>query len=168
MTTSRFQPASRKNVDRTNDPYIPRKCPPEAGICPDCHGINRKKRWYADEKEYAALARTGAALRRCPACRKIADGLPSGVVTLRGRFLRAHRDEILTIARNEERRARGINPLERIMEIREWDESVELLTTDEKLAQRIGREIRKACHGTVSYKWSEDANLLRVTWAREA
>jgi NMD protein affecting ribosome stability and mRNA decay len=168
MTTSRFEPASRKNVDRTNDPYIPRKGAPEVGVCPECHAISRKKRWYADEAEYAVLARSGAALRRCPACRKIADAFPSGVVTLRGRFLRAHRDEILTVARNEERRARGINPLERIMGLRESDGELEILTTDEKLAQRIGREIRKAFRGTVAYKWSEDASLLRVTWARDA
>jgi NMD protein affecting ribosome stability and mRNA decay len=168
MTTSRFEPASRKNVDRTNDPYIPRKGTALVGVCPECHAISRKKRWYMDEAEYALLARSGTALRRCPACRKIADGFPSGVVTLRGRFLRAHRDEILTVARNEERRARGINPLERIMGLKEGDDGVEILTTDEKLAQRIGREIRKAFRGTVDFKWSEDANLIRVTWARDA
>lgn len=83
-------------------------------------------------------------LRRCPACRKIADGFPSGVVTLRGKFLQTHRDEILAIVRNEERRARETNPLERIM------------------------ATRKAYQGTVSYKWSEDANLVRVDWSREA
>jgi NMD protein affecting ribosome stability and mRNA decay len=165
MLTTRYDPASRKNVDRTRDPYIPRKGPLE--VCPDCHAISRKKRWYLDEAEYVSLARTGAVLRRCPACRKIADGFPSGVVILRGRFLRTHRDEILSIVRNEERRARETNPLERIMGIRDGDESVEILTTDEKLAQRIGREIRKAYHGTVSYKWSEDANLVRVDWSRD-
>jgi NMD protein affecting ribosome stability and mRNA decay len=168
MTTSRFHPASRKNVDRTNDPYIPRKGSPEAGVCPDCRAISRKKRWYVDEAEYETLVRSGAPLRRCPACRKIADGFPSGVVTLRGRFLRGHRDELLTVARNEERRARGINPLERIMGTRERDDGMEILTTDEKLAQRIGREIRKAFRGAVDYKWSEDASLLRVTWVRDA
>jgi len=42
-------------------------------------------------------------------------------VTLRGEFLRTHRDEILTIVHNEERRARETNPLERIMAIREED-----------------------------------------------
>jgi NMD protein affecting ribosome stability and mRNA decay len=167
MLTTRFEPASRKNVDRTKDPYIPRKGPLEVGVCPECHAISRKKRWYVDEAEYVSLARTGAVLRRCPACRKIADGFPSGVVTLRGKFLQTHRDEILAIVRNEERRARGTNPLERIMDIRDGGESVEILTTDEKLSQRIGREIRKAYHGTASYKWSEDANLLRVNWARD-
>ncbi|HEX9190862.1 MAG TPA: BCAM0308 family protein [Candidatus Deferrimicrobiaceae bacterium] len=168
MTTSRYQPASRKNVDRTNDPYIPGKGAPEAGVCPECHAISRKKRWYVDEAEYGVLARSGAPLRRCPACRKIADGFPSGVVTLRGRFLRTHREEILTVARNEERRARRVNPLERIMGLSEGADGVEILTTDVKLAQRIGREIRKAFRGIVGYKWSEDANLLRVTWARDA
>ena len=169
MLTSRFEPASRKNVDRTRDSYNPRKGPLDVGICPGCHSISRKKRWYLDEAEYVSLARSGGAvLRRCPACRKIADGFPSGVLTLRGGFLRTHRDEILTIVRNEERRARGTNPLERIMAIREGDGSVEILTTDEKLAQRVGREIRKAYQGTVSYKWSEDANFVRVNWSREA
>ena len=167
MLTSRFEPASRKNVDRTRDSYIPRKGPLNVGVCPDCHAINRKKRWYLDDAEYVFLARAGAVLRRCPACRKIADGFPSGVVTLRGKFLQTHRDEVLTIVRNEERRARGTNPLERIMAIRDGGESVEILTTDEKLAQRIGREIRKAYQGTVSYKWSQDANLVRVNWSRD-
>jgi len=167
MLTPRFDPASRKNVDRTRDPYIPRKGPLEVGVCPGCHAISRKKRWYMDEAEYVSLVRTGAMPRRCPACRKIADGFPSGVVTLRGGFLRTHRDEILTIVHNEELRARETNPLERIMGIRDEDESVEILTTDEKLAQRIGREIRKAYQGAVSYKWSEDANLVRVNWSRD-
>ena len=89
------------------------------------------------------------------------------MLTLRGAFLKFHRDELLKIARNEERRARGINPLERIMEIRDGDRCVELLTTDGKLAQRIGREIRKAYQGSVSFKWSEDADLMRVTWTRD-
>jgi NMD protein affecting ribosome stability and mRNA decay len=167
MLTTRFEPASRKNLDRTGDPYIPRKGPLDVGVCPECHAISRKKRWYLDEAEYVFLARTGAVLRRCPACRKIADGFPSGVVTLRGKFLQTHRDEILAIVRNEERRARETNPLERIMDIRDGGESVEILTTEEKLAQRIGREIRKAYHGIASYKWSKDANLLRVNWSRD-
>lgn len=167
MLTPRFDPAGRKNVDCTRDPYIPRKGPNEVGVCPKCHAISRKKRWYMDEAEYVSLVRTGAVLRQCPACRKIADGFPCGVVTLSGKFLRTHREEVLMIVRNEERRACETNPLERIMGIRDEGESVEILTTDEKLAQRIGREVRKACQGTVSYKWSEDAHLIRVNWSRD-
>jgi len=53
------------------------------------------------------------------------------------------------------------------MEIHEGEDGMELLTTDEKLAQRIGREIRKACGGSVEYRWSEDTKLLRVHWVRD-
>lgn len=168
--SNRFNPASRKNVDRETDPYLPRKGATAVGVCPRCHAIRRNKRWHLDEKEYAELTRKGgaAAAERCPACRKIADGFPSGVVLLRGGYLRDHRDEILKLARNEEKRAMGFNPLERIISIKEESGKLEIATTDEKLAQRIGREVRKACRGTVEYKWSADCKLLRVNWAREA
>jgi hypothetical protein len=166
----RFSPASRKNVDRETDPYIPRKSASAIGACPKCHAIRRNKRWYLNEKEYAALTRKrgAATLERCPACRKIADGFPSGVVLLRGAYVGLHRDEILKLVRNEEKRAVGINPLERIISVTEINGKMEIATTDEKLAQRIGRELRKACRGTVEYKWSEDSKLLRVNWVREA
>lgn len=167
---SRFSPASRKNVDRETDPYIPRKSASAVGACPKCHAIRRYKRWHMNEKEYAALTlKSGAViLERCPACRKIADGFPSGVVLLRGAYLSLHRDEILKLVRNEEKRAAGTNPMERIISITEENGKMEIATTDEKLAQRIGRELRKACRGTVEYKWSEDSKLLRVNWVREA
>lgn len=166
---NRFNPASRKNVDRETDPYIPRKSASSVGACPKCHAIRRNKRWHMDEKEYAALTRKSAAsLERCPACRKIADGFPSGVILVRGGYLRGHREQIMRLARNEEKRAMGINPLERIISVEDVDGRLEITTTDEKLAQRIGRELRKACRGTLEYKWSEDSKLLRVNWAREA
>ncbi len=171
MTRTLYSPASRKNVDRETDPYIPRKGASAVGICPKCRAIYRNKRWVIDEKEYAARTRKGAAEEvvwaRCPACRKIEHGFPAGVVTLSGGYLRDHRDDILNLIRNEEKRAMGINPLERIIRMEDRGGTLEIATTNEKLAQRIGREVRKACRGTVEYKRSEDAKLLRVTWARE-
>src|SRR3990172_5296253 len=143
---SRFSPASRKNVDRETDSYIPRKSAPSVGVCPKCHAIRRNKRWHLDEKEYTALAlkRGAAVLERCPACRKIADGFPSGAVLLRGGYLRENRDEILKLVRNEEKRDMGVNPMERIISVTEVSGKMEIATTDEKLAPRIGRELPKA------------------------
>ncbi len=169
MARFSYSPAHKKNVHRETDPYIPKRSPQATGWCPDCHAICRTKRWYFDEAEYAARTRRGDGVpRRCPACRKIADGFPGGLVTLRGGYLRDHREEILNLVRNEEKRAMGFNPLERIMRITEADDRVEIATTVEKLAQRIGREVRKACRGELEYKWSEDSKLLRVNWQREA
>lgn len=170
MARYMYSPAHKKNVTRETDPYIPKKSAPSVSVCPGCRAICRTKRWFFDEKEYKALTRKGAGpvRRRCPACRKIADGFPAGLVTLRGGFLREHRQEILNLVRNEEKRAMGINPLGRILHLKESEEGFEVATTGEKLAQRIGREVHKACSGTVEYKWSEDSKLLRVHWEREA
>ncbi len=52
------------------------------------------------------------------------------------------------------------------MEDRESDGTITVTTTDEKLAQRIGREVRKAFRGSLEYRWSEDDKVVRVSWAR--
>jgi len=171
MARFTYSPAHKKNVTRETDPYLPKKAAPSLGICPGCRAICRNKRWYLDEREYSLLTRKKGPVtvrRRCPACRKIADGFPSGVVTLRGGFVREHREEIRNLVRNEEKRAMSFNPLSRIIEWKEHEDGFELSTTAEKLAQRIGKEVQKACSGTVTYKWSGDSKLLRVNWVREA
>ena len=39
--------------------------------------------------------------------------------------------------------------------------------TNEKLAQKIGRALKKAYDGRVEYKWPEDGKLIRVNWRRD-
>lgn len=168
MATIRVNPANRKYLDNSTDPYTSRKSPSCPVLCPKCHAIQRHKRWHLDVREAEELLRKkdGVQVRRCPACRKIADGFPGGLVHLEGEYLRRHREEIVNLIRNEERRAMGVNPMARIMSLEEREDEVDIATTDEKLAQRIGREVCKACSGKVEYKWSEDTKLLRVNWAR--
>lgn len=83
-------------------------------------------------------------------------------------FLSGHREEIVNLIRNEEERAMDINPLGRIIAITEENSKMVVTTTNEKLAQRIGRELKKAYRGRTEYHWSEDDKCLRVTWARES
>ena len=164
----RYNPASfKKKVDTQTDSYIPRGAPAKVVVCPGCHALSTGKRWCLDEAAYVKLR--GVKTTRevfCPACEKIRDGYPSGQVTLKGPFLVEHREEILRIIANEEKRARGLNPLHRIMSLSDENGRLEVTTTDEKLAQRIGREIRKACGGTVAYGWSHNNKFLRVQWER--
>lgn len=169
MPRTLYSPASRKNVDSETDPYIARRSAASAAVCPTCRAVCRNKRWYLDEVAYRRLtSRNEAVLRTCPACRKIAHGFAAGIVTLRGNYLRLHRSDIMNLVRNEEKRARGFNPLARIVHVKEGEDWMEIATTAEKLAQRIGREVYKACRGTLEYKWSEDAKVVRVNWARSA
>lgn len=164
----RYNPASfKKKVDTQTDSYLPKGAPGKVVVCRGCHALSTGKRWILDEAAYAKHLRAGTARQVfCPACEKMRDGYPGGQVTLKGPFLAEHREEILRIIANEEKRARGFNPLHRIMSISDENRRLEITTTDEKLAQRIGRELRKACGGTVAYGWSHNNKFLRVQWER--
>jgi len=43
---------------------------------------------------------------------------------------------------------------------------MEVTTTTEKFAQRLGAMLKKAYKGDVEYKWSADVKLARVIWSR--
>lgn len=135
-------------------------------VCEGCQAVYRNKRWYIGPE----ASKPGSVTTKvvCPACLKIRDNFPGGIVTLAGGYVLPHKRDILKLVKNEEDRARGFNPLERVMAIKENGRgSVIITTTNEKLAQRLGRAIKKAFHGEVSYRWSHDNKLVRVDWERE-
>jgi NMD protein affecting ribosome stability and mRNA decay len=149
----------------TKDSYLPRGASAKEAVCEGCRAVYRNKRWYAGT---AAGPKAGTATVVCPACLKMRDDFPGGIVTLKGAYVLAHKSDILRLVKNEEERARGFNPLERVMSIRENGRGgIMISTTNEKLAQRLGRAIKKAFHGTVAYGWSHDNKLVRVEWTRE-
>ena len=148
----------------TTDAYLGKGAQGVA-VCEGCQAVYRNKRWYVGPE--ALLPGTVSATVVCPACLKIRDNFPGGIVTLAGTYVLPHKREILKLVKNEEDRARGFNPLERVMAIKENGRgSVIITTTNEKLAQRLGRAIKKAFHGEVSYRWSHDNKLVRVDWER--
>ena len=158
---------SKKNVKTDSDPYLSKESHCGVALCKRCRGIYHNKHWSFDENKYNAfLKKRDITFVVCPACQKIKDGYPEGVVTLRGDFLKKHKEEILNLIKNEEDRAKGFNPLERIINIDESDEKIVVTTTNEKIAQRIGREVYKAYQGKIEYKWSHDNRMVRVEWTR--
>ncbi len=160
---------SYKKKTDSKDPYIPKAAAP-VSVCTDCRHVYMNKRWYADNGVYESVIKTrGSTETICPACRKIRDKFPGGVLTLNGAAAAAFRDDLMNLIKNEERKARGINPLERVMSIEENGRGdIIINTTNEKLAQRLGRAVKKAFHGDVTYRWSHDNKLVRVDWQAEA
>jgi hypothetical protein len=96
---------------------------------------------------------------------KIKDRYPSGELHIFG-VEPAERGEIVRILRNEEERARTKNPLERIMRLHMENGGWKIETTTEKLAQRLGRSLRKARGGKVAYKWGHNNKFVRVVWEK--
>jgi NMD protein affecting ribosome stability and mRNA decay len=159
-----------KKKTSTADPYLPRGASKKVSVCSGCRAVYMNKRWYADEALFiSSLSSPDTVKMVCPACLKIRDNFPGGIVTLKGDYVIPHKQELMNLIKNEEARARGFNPLERVMSIRENGHgNIVISTTNEKLAQRFGRAIKKAFHGEVTYQWSHDNKLARVDWVREA
>jgi hypothetical protein len=155
----------RQRKDRTieevvHDPYQERYKPRDPAACPDCGAVFNHGRWRWMPKPAEAHDHL------CPACRRTQEKFPAGYVTLEGEFFDAHRDEILHLARNEEQRAKGDHPLERIMDIQQEGGKTVVSTTDLHLARRIGDAVHHAYQGTLDIKYSPNEYLVRVFWQR--
>jgi len=134
---------------------------PDPTACPECGAMFRNGRWTWGEPP-ADAHRTA-----CPACRRIADDYPAGVVVAEGEFAAGHVEEILGLARNLEEREKREHPLKRIMSVSDpADGPIEIATTDAHLAHGIGDALHHAYQGELDARYTDKENLLRVHWRR--
>jgi NMD protein affecting ribosome stability and mRNA decay len=154
------QPRTDRTPDRQLDSYgLPGKLP-DPTACTSCGAIYRDGRWTFGSPP-ADAHRT-----RCPACRRIEDDYPAGVVTVSGEFAAAHAEEIRRLARNVEAREKAEHALKRIMAIETEGGGLRIKTTDAKLARGIGEALQHAYRGELDYRMSEAENVMRVEWKR--
>ena len=102
----------------------------------------------------------------CPACHRINDKYPKGMLTLNGPYFIANRTEILNLARNEEAKEKKEHPLARIMAIEEHPEGTVITTTDTHLPRRIGEALHHAYDGNFSFHYDEGEQFVRAKWTR--
>jgi len=131
--------------------------------CPKCGACYRKGRWTW------RTAPTGSHEQLCPACERIADRYPAGVLHVEGAFAAAHRDDLIGLVRNIEERERSDHPLKRVMSLRTRKNGFVVETTDGKLAQTLGRALHKAHDGKLEHPptTADKENLVRVRWVRD-
>jgi NMD protein affecting ribosome stability and mRNA decay len=157
----------RGRAKTSEDPYISDEGMKEPALCITCRALYQNKRWTLDPKTFDELEASGEGhWVTCPACQKIAEGYPEGVVTLRGDYLWEHEEEIFNILKNEEAKAMAKNPLERIISMFRENDDLVIETTEEKLAEHLGRALHKAHQGELKVTWTEDHAICRVTWER--
>lgn len=150
----------QRNV-RSLDVYLSKRGLPEGASCRGCGIVYHNKRWQRE-----SVRGEGNCEVLCPACQRMEDHNPAGVVTLSGPYLASHRNEILNTIKQQEAKAREKNPIGRIMEITEEKDRITVTTTEDKLAQKLGREVYKSQKGELHYQWSHDQHMVRVAWTR--
>lgn len=130
----------------------------EPTVCPQCGSVFRSGRWQWGD------APAGAHSAICPACHRIQDQFPAGFVTLQGPFFLSHKEEILHLVRNHEKRERTDHPLQRIISVEEQADGVVVTTTDIHLARGVGEALHHAYQGELEFHYNPQENLLRVHW----
>lgn len=143
-----------------SDAYGLRGKLPEPTACPDCGALYRDGRWTWGSPP-ADSHRT-----RCPACRRIADGMPAGIVTVQGEFAAAHRAEIEGLLRNIEEREKREHALKRIIALSDEDGKLVITTTDARLAHALANALHHAYQGELDSRFTEAENVFRATWSR--
>lgn len=149
--------AGRAQRDPIHDPYQHRQKFAEGGACPQCGAIYRAGRWQWGEAENSFP-------QTCPACRRINDRAPAGVVTLRAPLDQLRKIDIIGLARNQEEAEKNEHPLNRIIGIDETPEGIVVTTTDIHLPRRIAEAVRRAFGGTLQIDFDEDGHFVRVNW----
>lgn len=141
-----------------HDTYKSRGKLSEPTVCPQCGALFHKGRWTWRPRP------AGAHEEICPACHRIRDDYPAGILELSGPFLETHKEEVLNAVRNQEAQAKREHPLCRIIKIDEKAEGIVITTTDTHLPRRIGETLWHAYHGELDLHYGQDPRLIRMTW----
>ncbi|MGH9258015.1 MAG: BCAM0308 family protein [Vicinamibacterales bacterium] len=154
-----------KRVDHDGGRHRPPRAAGEPALCAGCGAVYVKRRWSQAVPARVLAARAGSPLtvRMCPACRRRRTGEAHGYVHIGGDFFPNHRADLEHLLRNEAARARENNPLQQILSWQALDDGGVLITTStEHFAQRLGRALEKAYHGTLRYGFSHENKVAYI------
>jgi NMD protein affecting ribosome stability and mRNA decay len=150
--------AGRAQEDHILDPYQRQQKMHEPTVCRRCGAVFHQGRWQWGTRP------AGAVEDICPACRRIEEKLPAGVVTVHGTLPALRRDEVIALARHQEEAEKVEHPLNRIMSIEDSAEGLVITTTDIHLPRRLGEALKRAMHGDLDLHFDEAGYFVRVDW----
>ncbi|GEM_PF-348514 len=155
---------NRSGVRDDKSPNVVRKAktPPDPSICERCGAVYQRKTWRSDRKVTDELS-AKADWVVCPACEQVSRQEGQGRLVLLGTGVAANKETIRRRIENVARRATVTQPERRIISVDELgargEEGLEVLTTSQKLAHRIVRELVKLFDGSARYSWQDDGTL---------
>jgi hypothetical protein len=131
--------------------------PAEPTACDRCGAVFVRRSWHrTGSVSHALLAR--ARWSTCPACEQTRADEYLGRVLVRGDG--AHDADVRHRIANVAARAGTTQPERRVVSIERQGDTLEVLTTSQKLAHRIVHELRKLLGGRAAYRWSDDGSLF--------
>jgi NMD protein affecting ribosome stability and mRNA decay len=136
---------------------------PEPSACERCGAVFSRRVWHRPAAVgHALLARVR--WTTCPACEEAKHEEYHGRVLIRGDAGRTHEALIRRRIANVVERAGSTQPERRLVSMERRGDTLEVLTSSQKLAHRIVHELKKLLGGRATYSWSEDRSLF-ATWS---
>lgn len=152
-----------------HSPAVARKgaAAPEGTLCGACGAVFARKTWRRSPLRLREAMAAGGMPGICPACRQAVTGQAFGRVVLEGAYVESHAADLLRRVLNVAARAAFTQPERRVLGMTVRGATIEVLTTSQKLAHRIARELEKAFRGAASYHWSDGDGRLLAVWRRD-
>jgi hypothetical protein len=138
----------------------------EPAACERCLAVYKLKTWRPAGVSRRVPADVNWTL--CPACSQVEDLEYFGRVLITQPLDPERESEVRRRIYNVERRARAAQPERRMVRLGGSRDGLEVLTTSQKLAHRIAKELEKAFGGRAHYEWTARETVLQATWAPEA
>jgi hypothetical protein len=160
MDKGRYGRKDRLIREKRHDTYMEREKRPDGACCRVCGAVYEGGRWTWNNGPTSVNQTT------CPACQRISDNYPAGVLTIAGPFSREHRSEILNMVRNIEDQEKTEHPLERIMDMVKVKDTVTIRTTGIHLARRMGDALRRSYQGHYALQYEDGDKAVRINWER--
>ena len=160
MDKGRYGRKDRLLRERVHDSYMEKEKRPDGTVCRDCGAVYEGGRWTWGIRIGTENDAT------CPACQRISDSYPAGVLTITGNFYSDHRKEILNLVRNIEDQEKKEHPLERIMDMVNEGDTVTIRTTGIHVARRIGDALRRSYKGAYDMQYEDEGKAVRICWER--
>lgn len=160
MEKGKYQRRDRLLIEERHDTYQNDEKWPEPTVCSMCHAVYSNGRWawkmLPDSANYIV----------CPACKRIQEDNPAGIIEILGDFFIDHRNEILNLIRNIEKKESAEHPMQRIISIADRKVVRVITTTGIHIARRIGEALFRAYEGTLDYHYEDSETRLRIVWER--
>jgi NMD protein affecting ribosome stability and mRNA decay len=160
--------SSRKNRlirEKIHDPYYEGRKYPDGMVCPDCEAVYQGGHWLWPREDETSDT-TGNDRYLCPACRRIQDNFPAGVVFLEGEYLTRRREEIVNLVDRIVKEETDKSPLRRVINREENRGTIAIHLTDDHMARHLGEAVHRAHKGDLKMKYGDETRFLRVYWNR--
>jgi len=135
--------------------------PSASARCPECGALFHQGRWRW------GLPYISAGQRVCPACARMAGGIPAGMLVVPADAVGGDGDTILFLIRHAAGAERQDDPLRRIMGVTETaGQGITVTTADAGLPAALGRRLMAALGGEMTMDAPDSQGFVRVLWHR--